>query len=262
MKAAQSSGKIPDLGGAGYGWFSVGDDLLPLPSGPGPVVSDPAHPYQSNTNGRQPTFRIADVSNSILQRWAIDELTTNNRRVLSGKVPFNARERCWPAGVPGFEVFTLLRPVYFLQTPTKVLIINEGDNQVRHVYLNVPHSANPKPSWYGESVGHYENGDMLVVDTIGMNDRSYIDNYLTPHTTRQSGRRAKCLHKRSFEQTESVLRALDASGHVVATDFGFEDLQKCGPQPMIAAVAEKPGCWPEVRSSVENLLQQDSRAQS
>jgi len=184
VEAAQDSGKIPDLGGAGYGWFSAGDDLLPPPSGPGPVVSDPTHPYESNTSGGQPTFRIAGVNNSILQRWVIDQLTTTNRRVLSGRVPFNARERCWPAGVPGFEVFTLLRPVYFLQTPTKVLIINEGDNQVRHVYLNVAHSANPKPSWYGESVGHYENGDTLVVDTIGLNDKTYIDNYLTPHTTR------------------------------------------------------------------------------
>jgi hypothetical protein len=58
------------------------------------------------------------------------------------------------------------------------------DFQLRHVYLNQPHSANPKPSWYGESVGHYENGDTLVVDTIGMNDKTFVDNYRTPHTTR------------------------------------------------------------------------------
>jgi hypothetical protein len=49
------------------------------------------------------------------------------------------------------------------------------------VYLDVPHSANPKPSWYGESVGHYE-GDTLVVDTIGQNDRLPVDVYRTPHT--------------------------------------------------------------------------------
>jgi hypothetical protein len=48
--------------------------------------------------------------------------------------------------------------------------------------LNVAHSKNPKPSWYGESVGHYE-GDTLVVDTIGLNDRTFVDNYRTPHTT-------------------------------------------------------------------------------
>ena len=51
-----------------------------------------------------------------------------------------------------------------------------GDMQV---YLDVPHSANPKPSWYGESVGHYE-GDTLVVDTIGFNDNTVTDIYRTP----------------------------------------------------------------------------------
>jgi len=47
--------------------------------------------------------------------------------------------------------------------------------------LGVPHSDNPKPSWYGESIGHYE-GDALVVDTIGTNDKTFLDNYRTPHT--------------------------------------------------------------------------------
>jgi hypothetical protein len=49
--------------------------------------------------------------------------------------------------------------------------------------MNVPHSKNVKPSWYGESVGHYENGDTLVIDTIGQNDKTFIDNYRTPHTS-------------------------------------------------------------------------------
>ena len=53
-----------------------------------------------------------------------------------------------------------------------------------HILMDVPHSANPKPSWYGESFGHYESGDTLVVDTIGFNDKSFIDNYRTPHTNR------------------------------------------------------------------------------
>jgi hypothetical protein len=47
--------------------------------------------------------------------------------------------------------------------------------------MDVPHTANPKPSWYGESVGHYE-GDTLVVDTIGLNDKTVVDVYRTPHT--------------------------------------------------------------------------------
>jgi hypothetical protein len=48
--------------------------------------------------------------------------------------------------------------------------------------LNVSHSTDVKPSWYGESVGHYENGDTLVIDTIGISPKSYVDNYRTPHT--------------------------------------------------------------------------------
>jgi hypothetical protein len=174
--------KVPRLGYSDFGWFPVSDDFQPPPSGPGPVVSDAAHPYSSNQTGRQPTFRIADLTNPILKPWAAERLKKTNEETRAGKPPYSPRETCWFAGVPGFDVFSRLRPVYFLQAPNQVTIINEGDAQVRRVYLNVPHSRNPKPSWYGESVGHYENGDTLVIDTIGLNDKTFIDNYLTPHT--------------------------------------------------------------------------------
>ena len=55
---------------------------------------------------------------------------------------------------------------------------------VRRVYLTDRHSPDVKPSWFGESIGHYENGDTLVVDTIGLNTRTFVDNYRTPHTDR------------------------------------------------------------------------------
>jgi hypothetical protein len=79
----------------------------------------------------------------------------------------------------------LLNPgmLFFVQTPKEVWILQEADHRVRRIYLDQPHSANPKPSWYGESVGRYEGGDTLVVDTIGMNDKSFVDSYRTPHTT-------------------------------------------------------------------------------
>jgi hypothetical protein len=173
---------IPRLGFSAIGWFPVSDDFAPPLSGPGPVLSDPGHPYLSNQTGQQPTFRIADLTNPILQPWAVDRLRKVNEETRSGKPPYSPRETCWFAGVPGFDVFSRLRPVYFLQTPNQVTIINEGDAQVRRVYLNVPHSPSVKASWYGESVGHYENGDTLVIDTVGLNDKTYIDNYLTPHT--------------------------------------------------------------------------------
>jgi len=157
-----------------------GDEFIPPESGPGPVQAAPGNPYIPN-NGGQPTYRIADLSNPILKPWVIERLKKANDEVQAGKVPFVPHERCWPAGVPGFEVYTRVRPIYFLQTPKKVTIIDELDHQVRHVYLNVAHTKNFKLSWYGESVGHYE-GDELVIDTIGLYDKSLVDNYQTPHT--------------------------------------------------------------------------------
>jgi hypothetical protein len=160
------------------------DDLLPPPAGPGPITFDPAHPYIPNFRGAQPTYRVADISNPILLPWAREQMRKSNDEVLAGKVPFRARERCWPIGVPGFVIYSLVEGFYFLQTPRKVTIINPGGPEIRQVFLNVPHSAAPKPSWYGESVGHYEGGDTLVIDTIGVTDKTFVDNYRTPHTTK------------------------------------------------------------------------------
>src|SRR5438105_8864542 len=163
-------------------WIPVGDDYLRPETGPAPVTFDPAHPYVPNfTPGKAPTYRIADLSNPILQPWARDQMRKANADVPAGHVPFRARESCWPPGVPTFLVYALATPLYFLETPSQVVMTYSGGPELRQVYLGVPHSAHPTPSWYGESVGHYE-GDTLVIDTIGLNQRTYVDNYRTPHT--------------------------------------------------------------------------------
>jgi hypothetical protein len=184
---AAERGAVPDLyGGADTGWLPVGDDLLPPPSGPGPVSFDKRYPYVDNPTARrthtQPTYRIADLTNPILRPWVAEEMRKANAEVLAGKVPFRARESCYPAGVPGFLIYNLVFPNRFLQTDKQVTIVNPGGPELRRVYLGVPHSARPAPSWYGESVGHYEGGDALVVDTIGITTKSFVDNYRTPHT--------------------------------------------------------------------------------
>ena len=160
----------------------TGDDFLPPPDGrPGPVMSPSDRPYVPNGNGRQPTYRIADTSNPILKPWAREQMEKANAAVRAGKVPYITRERCWPAGVPGFTVYTRVQPIHFYHGKKEITVVNELNTQVRHIYMDVPHSNNPGHTWYGESVGHYE-GDELVVDTVGLNDRTFVDNYRTPHT--------------------------------------------------------------------------------
>jgi hypothetical protein len=182
---AKDGAAIPNFGPSPTTAWSTNrptsDDFIPPPSGAGPVLSDPAHPYVPNGGGRQPTYRIADLTNPILKPWVIEKMKKANDDVMAGKVPYIARERCWPAGVPALNIYTRGQPIYFIQTPKEVLIVNELNTQIRHIYLNVPHSAQPTPTWYGESVGHYD-GDELVIDTIGLNDKTFVDNYRTPHT--------------------------------------------------------------------------------
>ncbi len=186
QKAAK--GAIPDFNPDGFtAWAAdrpASDDYLPhdKTTGPGPVESDPKFPYVPNGEGRQSTYRIADLTNPILKPWVKELMKAANDDVHAGKVPFIARERCWPGGVPLWDIYNRGQPVHIIQTKDKAVMINELFASTRHIYLNVPHTKKPKPSWYGESVGHYE-GDTLVVDTIGQNDKTYVDNYRTPHTT-------------------------------------------------------------------------------
>jgi hypothetical protein len=158
----------------------IGVDFVPVLGSPSPMRQDPAHPFVPNGTGAQPTYRIADLSNPNLKQWAKDLMKKDNDEVLAGKIAFTPRQSCMPAGVPGFILYGG-GAVHFVQTPKKVTMVFDGDMQVRHVYMDVPHSKDPKPSWYGESIGRYE-GDTLVIDTIGQNASTVLDAYRTPHS--------------------------------------------------------------------------------
>ena len=172
----------PDFSSKQAGWIALQLDFFEVPGvRPGPIRADPAHPYFQNGAGVQPTFRISDLSNPNLKPWVKEQMQKGNANVLAGKIAYTPRSSCEPSGVPSYFSYSRFEPIYFLQTPQVVTMIFEGDAQVRHVLMDVPHSQNLKPTWYGESVGHYE-GDTLVVDTIGQTARTFVDLYRTPHT--------------------------------------------------------------------------------
>ena len=174
----------PDFSSNNVGWVGLnggGPFFEPVPGRIPPVAQDPAHPFVPNGVGKQPTYRIADLANPNLKPWVKEHVKKGNDEVLAGKIGFTAGSSCMPLGVPGFMSQGGPNPLYFLQTANEVWIVLPSNQQARRVHMNVPHSKNPKPSWYGESVGHYE-GDTLVVDTIGQNTKLPVDVYRTPHT--------------------------------------------------------------------------------
>src|SRR6202163_4378456 len=170
---------------ASIGWYAYNRLFIPPASGPGPVQQDPSRPYVSNdefrVTGKQPTERVADLSSPILQPWARDVVRKRNELVLSGKPVPSPTASCWPKGVTGFLLSPMTQPMYFVQGPKEVIMILTSFNDVRHIRLTDKHSDNLKTSWYGESIGRYE-GDALVVDTIGLDDRTRVDQFGTPHT--------------------------------------------------------------------------------
>ena len=181
---AQPQATPPNFSSIQFGWVRVGQggpDFDPVAGQVPPVANDPAHPYVPNAAGRQASYRIADLNNPNLKPWVKELMKKDNEEVLAGKIAFSARQNCEMAGVPGFMAYGGPTPLYFVQTPKEVWLIFSGDHQVRRVYMDVPHSENPAPSWYGESVGHYE-GDTLVIDTVAQNTKTFVDPYLTPHT--------------------------------------------------------------------------------
>ena len=183
---AQTAGSPPDFSSKGVGWDGSDDGFdffLPIPGEQTPVTTDPKYPYVSNSiarrTGKQSNYHISDVSDPNIKQWAKDIMKKDNDEVLAGKVPFKPAQSCIPWGVPSLAQAG--GPFFFVQSPKVVLMMEEGDRFARHIWMNVPHSKNIKPSYYGESVGHYE-GDTLVIDTIGISKKAYVDFFRTPHT--------------------------------------------------------------------------------
>jgi hypothetical protein len=168
---------------AGVAWQSdTREGLAPAMHGPRPPEIDATyfeakgHDYDMDTD-----FPVMNVSNSNFLPWVADALTRQNDRILAGLPVQPKSAACWPHGLPAYMRFN--GPTFIVQTADEVVILKNQSNEIRRIRLNQNHSAAPKPSWYGESVGHYENGDTLVVDTVGFNDRTHVDLFRTPHTT-------------------------------------------------------------------------------
>jgi hypothetical protein len=89
--------------------------------------------------------------------------------------------KCFPPGVPRIY---LVRgePVEILQVPGRVIMLFEYDHFVRHIYTDGrEHPKDLPATWMGDSIGKWE-GDTLVVDTVGFNDKTWLDHVGHPHS--------------------------------------------------------------------------------
>jgi hypothetical protein len=181
LAAAQTTKAIPDLSGQ---WVRIGryvESFDAPPSGPGPMMIDPAHPHRRSATpgGQSPDGWVADLRNPILKPETLARMRSIVEAEIAGHSHLKLIDMCYPAGVP--MILNQRDPVQILQSADKVILVYLRDALTRHIYLNQPHAANLKHTWFGESVGHYED-DTLVVDTVGENARTYTDRFFTPHS--------------------------------------------------------------------------------
>jgi hypothetical protein len=170
--AARAS--VPDLSGIWAHPYLTGFE--PPASGPGPVRNRSRRP-DGVANFQQ---LVGDYTNPILQPWAAEVVKKHGEMSLAGQGYPTPSNQCWPGGVP-YVFWDFLLQIY--QQGDHVLMIYRQGHELRHVRMNEPHPAQVIPSWYGDSVGHYE-GDTLVIDTVGIKDGPFamVDMYGTPHS--------------------------------------------------------------------------------
>jgi hypothetical protein len=87
---------------------------------------------------------------------------------------------CLPLGVPRLALVGLF-PIQIVQTPTQVVILHEYMSIFRVIPLNAEHRTDVGPTYMGDSVGHWE-GDTLVVDVVGFNDKGWLTGTGTVHS--------------------------------------------------------------------------------
>ena len=164
----------PDLTGVWQGGSTIRGSWEEANRGLGVGGSgrDPAAPVVLSSNDRP-----AGREGAPYQPWAAKKvLEAYNRRGID-----DPTARCLPAGIPRTIMLGLF-PQQVIQTPKQIVILYEYMNVFRVIPLNAKHRDEDLiPSYMGDSVGHWE-GDTLVVDVIGFNDKTWLAGTGTFHT--------------------------------------------------------------------------------
>ena len=111
---------------------------------------------------------------AIAQPWVNDLIRQRQREYHKGRPLYN----CLPSGPEADRSAGWKR---ILQTPQLIAILNE-DLSHRVIHMDGRElEANPAPSWMGVSVGRWE-GDALIVESAGFNDKTWLSRYGQSHT--------------------------------------------------------------------------------
>lgn len=219
------------FGAAALAQSPVSEDALP--AGPGSLSglwNTLAYKGSRNNPPRTRVVRTVEGEWPPLRPEAAALLEERIRMSEAGTPFVNAMMQCLPGGVPQF-MFGTPYPMQILETPGQVTILFEMYNHFRVIYLDSSHPEDPDPGFMGHSVGHWE-GDTLVVDTIGLTDKTTIDEVGMPHSENlHITERFRRVDRDTLEIVTTIddpavfTRAWDASSIYKAAPPGMEMLE-------------------------------------
>jgi hypothetical protein len=152
------------------------------PTGPGSIsgIWTPANIDRSLfRDAKRNAIKTIEGESPPLQQWTIDLIEQRKLDAKAGRPYAGLQSKCLPSGMPQM-MFGSGLPKQTLETPGQVTMLSVELSFFRVIRLDVPHAADIKPSLMGDSVGHWEGGD-LVVDTIGISDRTQLPDGI-PHS--------------------------------------------------------------------------------
>jgi len=136
------------------------------------------------SSNKPPREQIARDENGKLPRLLPGPAAVFEKRLVdaeNGKPFATMGSMCMNQGIPLMMFAAAEGPVEILETPGRVVIISTEFDEVWSIYLDQRHQEDLDPNWHGDSVGRWE-GDTLVVDTIGLMDRTTVDHVGMPHS--------------------------------------------------------------------------------
>jgi len=181
-------------------WLDFPTPGIPrLPNGqpnltaPAPRTAEGKPDLSGIWRGGGPSYRFniaQDLKPEDIQPWA-EALFQERVRDSRKESPL---ARCLPVSIPFHNAFNLTRIV---QTPGLMVILYESPNSPHRTVFTDGRALpkDPNPTWLGYSIGRWE-GDTLVIDSAGFNDRTWLDSAGHPQT--ESLRITERLHRRDF----------------------------------------------------------------
>jgi hypothetical protein len=151
------------------------------PKGPAPRMADGKVDFSGNwaPNAIRENVDLAGViGDPPMLPWA-DKVYRERKGNLSKDDPEGF---CLPPGVP--RMSTTPYPWTMVQTDKLLVIVYEGGAHIwRKIFLDGrPHDPNVSDTWLGDSIGHWQDNDTLIVETVGQNDKTWLDESGLPHT--------------------------------------------------------------------------------